>query len=145
MNAAQMGEEFLRHRKATEQFCAVMPDAHYDFKPWDGSLSFGALVMHLAGAANWFLNFVDGQPSSRPDPAPRTPAEIRAYLAQNTQSAVARMEALTDLEQTVDFRGQHVEIWVLLSRLREHEAHHKGQMMQMLRICGVTDNLFYSA
>jgi uncharacterized damage-inducible protein DinB len=27
--------------------------------------------------------------------------------------------------------------------MREHEAHHKGQMMQMLRMCGVSEKRFY--
>jgi uncharacterized damage-inducible protein DinB len=144
MNAAQMVEEFLKHRRATERFCAVMPDEQFGFKAWEGALSFGALAVHLTTAADWFLSFLDGVPVSKPHPEPATAAEIRSLLAKNTESVVARMSALTDLERTVEMRGQQVPVWMVLSRLREHEAHHKGQMMQMLRMVGVNEKLFYT-
>jgi len=45
----------------------------------------------------------------------------------------------------VSFRGKEVTVAFLMAALREHEAHHKGQMMMMARMCGVTDKLFYTA
>jgi len=144
MSVNQMVEEFLRHRRATEQFCALMPDPHFDYAFREGSLTFGAQAMHLAGAADWFLSFVDGVQPARPDPVPQTPAAIRDHLARNTRTVVARMEAIDDLERVVSFWNQGpAPVWAVLGRLREHEAHHKGQMMQMLRNCGVTEKLFY--
>lgn len=145
MTAAQMVELFLRHRKITVQFTELMPDEQFHYKPWDGSLSFGQQAVHLATAGDFYLSFADGTPVTRPDPLPQAPGDVRAFLAQKTEEQVARINGLgDDLTRTVSFRNKDVELWMLLGQMREHEAHHKGQMMQMLRMIGNRDQLFYA-
>ena len=41
-------------------------------------------------------------------------------------------------------RDKQVPLGILLGQMREHEAHHKGQMMAMVRMAGVKDELFYA-
>jgi uncharacterized damage-inducible protein DinB len=140
-------QAFLRHRKVTQQLCDVMPDAHFGFKPWDGAMSFGDLALHLANSADFYLAMAEGKEVVRPDAAsqPKTPADIRAYLAKKTDEQAARIGHLTgDLDRKVTARGREVPLSLLLGQQREHEAHHKGQMMMMARICGVRDELFYT-
>lgn len=145
MTAAQMTELFLRHRKITVQFADLMPDEHFEMKPWDDALSFGATALHLAGSGDFYLAVADGESKTRPDPMPATPAEIRAYLATKTAEQAERIGNLGgDLDRLVSIRTNEVPLWVLLGQMREHEAHHKGQMMQMLRMAGNRDKLFYA-
>jgi uncharacterized damage-inducible protein DinB len=139
-------DQFLRHRKATQQFAALMPEEQYEFKPYEGALSFGQLVAHIAGSGDFLLSFADGIPFVKPETASPTPAEIKAYLAQKTEEQTARIEKLSaDPERVVDFRGTPMTVGALLANMREHEAHHKGQLMTYLRCCGVTEKLFYVA
>jgi len=145
MTAAQMAEQFLRHRRITVQFTEVMPEEHFDMKPWDGALSFGASALHLASAGDFYLSNADGGSPARPDPMPATPAEIRAYLVKKTAEQAERIGNLgDDLTRLVTVRTNEVPLWILLGQMREHEAHHKGQMMQMLRMAGNRDKLFYA-
>jgi len=146
MNATDMVNQFLRHRKAVLQFCDVMPDEHFEFAPWAGALSFAALALHIAGAGDYYLASAQGVPFQAPDAAtlPTSPAAIRSYLQQKTEEQAARLGDIHDLTNRVTVRGNEIEVGILLGQMREHEAHHKGQMMTMLRMCGVTDKLFYA-
>jgi len=145
MTATQLAEQFLRHRKITVQFSEAMTDDQFDMKPWDGALSFGATALHLATAGDFYLGMADGKSTARPDPMPSTPAAIRAYLTTKTAEQTERIENLgDDLNRAVTFRDKEIPLWVLLGQMREHEAHHKGQMMQMLRMVGNRDKLFYA-
>jgi uncharacterized damage-inducible protein DinB len=136
-------DQFLRHRKATIQFANLMPAEQWDFKPYEGALSFGQLVAHIAGAGDFFLGLADGIAFDR-STVPQDRQGILAFLAQKTEEQVTRIEkAATEPERTVDFRGTPMTINALLANLREHEAHHKGQLMTYLRMAGVSDKLFY--
>lgn len=138
-------DQFLRHRRATIQFANVMPAEQWDFKPYEGALSFGQLVAHLAGAGDFFLSFTDGVQLDR-STVPTDRAGILDFLAQKTEEQVTRIEkAAADTERTIDFRGTPMTVGALLANLREHEAHHKGQLMTYLRMAGVTEKLFYTA
>ena len=53
-------ERFLAHRQVTEQLCRLMPVDRFEFRPYEGAMSFGELATHLAIAADWFLAFADG-------------------------------------------------------------------------------------
>lgn len=132
---------FMRHRKATIQFAELMPEEKYDFRPFEGALSFGQLVAHIAGSTDFLLSFTDGKELVKPDPN-MTPAEIKAYLDQKTEEQAERISNL-DVAKVVDFRGTPTMVGVMESYIREHEAHHKGQMMTYLRMCGITDKLRY--
>lgn len=147
MNMPPTGEDhvsfFMRHRKATIQFAELMPEAQYDFRPFEGALSFGQLVAHIAASTDFLLSFADGKEPAKPDPN-WTPAEIKAFLTQKTEEQCERIRNL-DVAKVVDFRGTPVMVGVLEGYMREHEAHHKGQLMTYMRICGITDKLRYVA
>jgi uncharacterized damage-inducible protein DinB len=147
VTADDLVQAFLRHRRVTQQLCERMPDDRFDFAPWDGGMTFGDLAVHLANSADFYLAMAEGRPVERPDPStqPRSPAEIRAYLANKTEEQAARIGRLTgDLDRKVSARGREVPLSLLLGQQREHEAHHKGQMMTMLRMAGNRDELFYA-
>lgn len=136
--------QFMRHRKATMQFAHLMPAEQWNFKPYEGALSFGQLVAHIAGAGNFFLGMADGAAYDR-SAVPQEREAVLGYLEQQTAEQGARIEkASADPERTVDFKGNPITINALLAGMREHEAHHKGQLMTYLRMAGVTDKLFYT-
>jgi uncharacterized damage-inducible protein DinB len=147
VSADDLVQAFLRHRRVTQQLCELMPDDRFGFTPWEGAMSFGALAVHLANSGDFYLAMAEGEPITRPDPAtqPKTPAEIRAYLARKTDEQAARIGHLKgDLDRPVSARGKDIPLSLLLGQQREHEAHHKGQMMTMVRMCGNRDELFYA-
>lgn len=139
-------DQFLRHRKATIQFANLMPAEQWDFKPYEGALSFGQLVSHLAGAGDFFLSHTDGVQLDR-STVPTDRAGILDFLAQKTEEQASRIEkASAEPEREIQFRGSvPMAVNALLANMREHEAHHKGQLMTYLRMAGVTDKLFYTA
>ncbi|HLO02315.1 MAG TPA: DinB family protein [Symbiobacteriaceae bacterium] len=137
-------DQFLRHRKATLQFANVMPAEQWNFKPYEGALSFGQLVAHIVGAAEWFLGHFDGVAFDRAT-VPQDREGILAFIEQKTAEQVARIEkAAAEPERLVDFRGNPMTVNAMMANLREHEVHHKGQLMTYLRMAGVTDKLFYT-
>lgn len=147
ITAADVQQAFLRHRKVTQKLCELMPDDKFDFAPWDGALTFGQLAVHVAASGDFYTAMAEGKAFERPDPAslPASPADIRAYLAARTEDQAARIGRLGDLQRTVSFRDREVPVGILLGWQREHEAHHKGQMMTMARMCGVRDEMRYTA
>lgn len=148
MTAQQMVEQFLRHRKATERLCALMPEDQYDFKAWEGAMSFGAMATHIATSGDFYLAVCEGIKPTRPDPAtlPGTPAEVKAFLARKTAEQAERIGKLgDDLDRVVSFRDTALPLGLMLGQMREHEAHHKGQLLLMLRMVGVREELSYTA
>lgn len=147
MNAEQMATQFLRHRKITEQLCNLMPDDQFGLKAFDGALSFSEMATHVANAGNYYLTLAEGGTPGRPDPAtqPKTPAEVRAYVAAKTTEQAGRIAALgDDLDRPVTVRDKQLPLGIWLGQMREHEAHHKGQMMHLVRMAGIRDELFYA-
>lgn len=137
-------DQFLRHRKATLQFANLMPAEQWNFKPYEGALSFGQLVTHIVGAAEWFLGHFDGASFDR-NSVPQDREGALAFIEERTAAQVARIEkASAEPERLVDFRGNPMSVNAMMANLREHEAHHKGQLMTYLRMAGVTDKLFYT-
>lgn len=138
-------DQFLKHRNATIQFATLMDAEQWNFKPYEGALAFGQLVAHVAAATNFFLSFADGAAYDRAG-VPTEREGILAYLEAQTASQVERIEqAATEPQREVNFRESPMTVEALLANMREHEAHHKGQLMTYLRMAGVKEKLFYTA
>jgi uncharacterized damage-inducible protein DinB len=141
-----MVAEFLRHRDIVQQFCEVMPDEHFGFTPWEGGFTFAGHARHIVHGGDYYLCKAEQVEFNSPTPEtqPKSLYEIRTYLKQKTQEQTERILRLTDLERVVSIHGDERPVALVLGRMREHEAHHKGQMMLILRMCGVRDKLHYT-
>lgn len=144
---SKLVDAFLRHRRVTEQFVNLMPEEHFGFAAFEGGLTFGQLAVHLMNSGDNLLTSATGGTFTPPDKEslPKEPADIKRYVTERTNAQIALIEGLgDDTERKVTFRGNEMTAGDLLARQREHEAHHKGQMMMMLRMCGMKDQLFYT-
>ncbi|MBX5465758.1 MAG: DinB family protein [Clostridia bacterium] len=146
MTPDEMVEGFLRHRRATQAIARLMPDERFDDHPWEGGRSFGELLLHIVDSADAMLGGAAGQPVEPPAERPSTPAAIRAYLEARTPAQETLVRALAaDPRGEVRWRDAALPAEVLLARAREHEAHHKGQLMLLARMAGVREAMFYVA
>ena len=148
MDAETLVGMWLRHRQVTQQLARVMPAEHFGFKAWEGGQSYGDLLVHIVNAAGRQLDTAEGKEpgSTSQGELPATPEAIRAWVDEQTARQTERLRTVADdPNRTVSSRGAPLPLQVFLAQMREHEAHHKGQLMMMARMCGVRDELFYVA
>jgi uncharacterized damage-inducible protein DinB len=132
-------QAFMRHRGALLAFLDSIPEDKVNFRAWEGGMTLLELLDHLAHSGDRVLAMSRGEAPPKPTPA-TTLAEVRARLQDNAQQVVQALEGLTEeqLNQTVEaFGGRRMPVFTLLDFLREHEAHHKGQIWLMARMLGL--------
>lgn len=123
-----------------------MPTDRFEFKPWEGSISFGDQLRHIAssertlvgalrhGAWIWEQG-VDKR--TYPDPASvsgllqATALDMKSFLADVSEEALLRSVRVPWDEGEWNPAGVIIE-WIA------HECHHLGQLYLHLRLCGVT-------
>ncbi len=132
------------HRAALLELLDQIPDDQGDFAAWDGGMSFQGLTDHLAGAGERTLATLRGEAPQKPEPS-KDFSSAKQRLCDN---AATMQETLSNLSEeqlgTVieAFGGRKMPLSTLLEFLREHEAHHKGQVWMMARMIGVTPPMF---
>jgi uncharacterized damage-inducible protein DinB len=142
VTAEQLAQAFLRHRRATEELARRLPDGGVDFRPWDGAMTAGELLNHMAGSHHSMLAIATGAEVQRPDPAslPRDLPGIRRRLAQLTEEDEATLRGLSEERLGAPrkgFRDMVLPAAAWIQAAREHEAHHKGQLFVYARMQGV--------
>ncbi|MDI3317057.1 MAG: DinB family protein [Bacillota bacterium] len=145
MTSEELLQSFWRHRKATQRIADLMPDERFGFRPYEGWRSFAELVLHVADATDRMLAPAAGKaPAQGASPSPEGAAAIRRYLAAKSASQEELVRTLAaDPRRPVEWRGMQMPAELLLAQAREHEAHHKGQLMLLARLAGVRDEMFY--
>ncbi len=160
--AKDMATAFRTVRQNTIQTAQDIPDDRYDFTPADGSMTVGAMLAHLAASTNFHqtLHGIDkrtqvsmenfgaymGQAKEIESSLTTKTAIIDALSTYGEQFA-AWLESLTD-EQL----GEHVSFpagfappsksrFEMLLGAKEHEMHHRGQLMVIQRLLGITPHL----
>lgn len=138
---------WLSHRKALHDLIDVVKDEHLNYKPWDNAMSLSELVLHISGSTTMFANTVkDGKftPPSASAPV-ASAAELKAHVEGETNRTKADMEAFTDeqLTRIVEFMGMQMPGMALLTMMKDHEIHHKGQLFTYVRLLGVEQVPFF--
>ena len=152
---------FRQVRNNTVQIAEEIPEASYSFKGAPDTRSIGQLLTHIAlgpgiqmhihgsnvtdlKAVN-FLELV--QRSMAEEAMPRTKADIVALLRGEGDKVAAFLEGLSD-----DFLAQPVTQppgmqpatktrFEMLMSMKEHEMHHRGQLMLLQRMVGIVPHL----
>jgi uncharacterized damage-inducible protein DinB len=158
--AAQMAGSFRTVRTNTIQVAEDIPESKYDFVPAPGTQSVAALLKHIAMAPMMYedmhrhkrvttLKGYDfaaavGRSKAEED-KPRSKVEIIALLKSEGDRFATWLESLTPeflAETFTDSSGQHenTRMASLLSP-KEHEMHHRGQLMLIERILGIVPHL----
>jgi len=156
----ELANAFRTVRKNTIQIAEDIPDNKYDFKPSPESRTIGQTLTHIA-VATTFPTMLHGEriPIEKIDFAeymkkvgeeegkPRNKAEIVAFLKDSGDKFAAMLEKLDESSfgEVITFRPgaeppSRTRFDMLLAA-KEHEMHHRAQLMLMERMIGVVPHL----
>jgi uncharacterized damage-inducible protein DinB len=160
--AKDLAASFRTVRKNTLTIAEEIPEDKYSFRPAEGTKTVAEMLTHIALGAKFqeLVNLVEKRSSlegfdfmklmdeiTAESAKPRTKAEIIALLEDEGEKYAKALESLPD-----DFLGQSVAMapggappsrtrFEMLASVKEHEMHHRGQLMLIERILGVTPHL----
>ena len=149
-------------RANTLKIAEEIPEDKYAYRPAEGTRTVGELLAHMALGGKFFekINLVEKRTSMEgfdfmkfigalgaEAAKPRTKAEIIALLKDEGEKFAKALESLSD-----DFLGQSVAMppgahpasrtrFDMLASVKEHEMHHRGQLMLIERMLGITPHL----
>jgi uncharacterized damage-inducible protein DinB len=156
-----IADSFRTVRKNTLTIANEVPEDKYGFCPAEGVMSVGELLAHIAISPMWQIE-VHGQKIAQVDfaffgsrmqqakldeAALRTKADIIRALTDNGERFATFVEGLSEaaLAETVSFPppvqpAQKSRFEMLLGP-KEHEMHHRGQLMLIQRLTGQVPEL----
>lgn len=158
--ATEMANAFRTVRKNTIQLAEDIPEDRYDFVPAPGLRSVSEQLRHILASFVMYYDFHRDQKITTlkgydfpavmtrigaAEAVPRTKAQIIAQLNEEGEAFASWLESLsreTLAETFTDPMGQNpkTRLEQLLSA-KEHEMHHRGQLMLIQRMIGVVPHL----
>jgi uncharacterized damage-inducible protein DinB len=160
--AKDLAASFRTVRKNTLTIAEEIPEDKYSFRPAEGTRTVGELLTHIAFGGKFqeavvinekrtsmegfdFMKFMGAITAEAAKP--RTKAQIIALLKEEGDKYAAAVESLSD-----DFIGVAVSMppggtppsrtrFDMLLAVKEHEMHHRGQLMLIERMLGITPHL----
>lgn len=160
--AKDLAASFRTVRKNTLTIAEEISEDKYGYRPAEGTRTVGELLTHIAYGAKFneqihfvekrstlegfdFMKFMGGLAAEQAQP--RTKAQIIAMLKDEGEKFAKAVESLSD-----DFLGQSVAMppgatppsrtrFDMLASVKEHEMHHRGQLMLIERMLGITPHL----
>ena len=162
-DAKDLGHAMRTVRKNTIQIAEEIPEDKYGFRPAEGCRSVAETLAHIALSPRWqhkvhssgltemtFELFSTHFGQSMKDEAElktKPKAEILAALQKNGDEVATWMETLSGdvLAQQVTFppaTGQPPKTrFEMLLSMKEHEMHHRAQLMVVERMLGIVPHL----
>jgi len=156
-SSADLARSFRTVRKNTLQIANDLTDSQYGFRPAAGTRSAGELLAHIATSVRWTyqvhavdqirnMTFEDfdryGRENAAYEATLKTKPEIVNALQHEGEQFAAWLEGLSEavLAEIVTFPAgveppQKTRFEMLLSA-KEHEMHHRGQLMLIQRLLG---------
>ena len=159
--AAELAASFRQVRGNTITIAEEIPEDKYDFRPAADSRTIAQTLVHIAFApglqlhlqrnripdlqtVNWMEIF---QPIAAEESTRRTKAEIVALLKSKREDFASYLAGLSDA-----FLAESVKMpsgadpatksrFEMLLSPKEHEMHHRGQLMVAQRMIGLTPHL----
>lgn len=159
--ATELANAFRTVRKNTIQIAQDIPEDKYDFVAAPGFMSVGTLLRHIAfetmlhydfhrdkrvtTLAGYDFGALIGRTKAAEEAAPRDKAGIIALLEREGDAFASWLASLSDdflAETFTDPMGQNPKTRLEnLMGAKEHEMHHRGQLMLIERMLGVTPHL----
>jgi uncharacterized damage-inducible protein DinB len=160
-DAKDLAQAFRTVRKNTIQIAEEIPEDKYDFRPAEGARSVAETLKHIAVSTAWPIRLhgerhTELKPGMFPEVMAafaaaeaklHTKADILKALHDNGEEYATFVEGLSDevLAETVTFPPQMNQApktrWEGLLSPKEHEMHHRGQLMLIERMLGITPHL----
>jgi len=149
-------------RKNTLIVAEEIPEDKYSYRPAEGTRTVAELLAHIALGGKFqeqinliekrfsmqgfdYMKFMSGVAADAAKP--RTKAEILALLKEEGEKYAKAVESLPD-----DILGESIVMppggdppsrtrFDMLASVKEHEMHHRGQLMLIERLLGITPHL----
>jgi uncharacterized damage-inducible protein DinB len=160
--AKDMAASFRTVRGNTLKIAEEIPEDKYGYRPAEGTKTVGELLSHIAFGGRFAEQVVLGEKRTSMEgfdfmkymgarqaemAKARTKAEIIALLKDEGEKFATQLEPLSD-----DFLGQSIAMppggtppsrtrFDILLSVKEHEMHHRGQLMLIERMLGITPHL----
>jgi uncharacterized damage-inducible protein DinB len=157
-----LADSFRTVRKNTLTIANDIPEDQYGFRAAPGTRSVGELFSHIAlsMAFQYQLQAVERRSSlegfdfpslmgkmAAEEKQPRTKAQVIELLTANGEKWATFLQGLTD-----EFLGESVQLpkgaippsrtrFDMVLSVKEHEMHHRGQLMLIERIIGIVPHL----
>jgi uncharacterized damage-inducible protein DinB len=160
--AKDLAESFRTVRKNTLIIAEEIPEDKYSYRPVEGIRTVGETLAHIALGQRFheqvnliekrtsmegfdFMKFIAGVTAEAGKP--RTKAEIITLLKEEGEKWAKALESLPD-----DFLGERIVMppggtppsrtrFDMLASVKEHEMHHRAQLMLIERMLGITPHL----
>lgn len=160
--AKEIAASFRTVRNNTLKIAEEIPEDKYSYRPAEGTRTVGELLTHIAFGTSFneqinltekrttmegfdFMKFMG--PLMAEQAKPRTKAEIVTLLKERGENFAKTVEGVSD-----DFLGQGITMppggappsrsrFDMLISAKEHEMHHRGQLMLIQRMIGITPHL----
>jgi uncharacterized damage-inducible protein DinB len=160
-NGKDLARSFRTVRANTIQIAEEIPEDKYGFRPADGTRSVAETLAHLATSTEWpqalhgprhnavtFELFMAGmQQAGAAAAALTTKAAILDALRAAGDKLAAFLESLPDeaLSERVQYpagmQPPDKSRFEMLLSVKEHEMHHRAQLMTIQRMLGITPHL----
>jgi len=160
--AKELAESFRTVRKNTIQIAEEIPEDKYSFKPANDVRSVGKLLTHIALAPGFGYQIhavekrttMEGfnfpalmQQVTAEEARPRTKAQILDMLRKEGEKWATFISGLSE-----EFLGQVITMppggtppsrtrFDMIASVKEHEMHHRGQLMLIERMIGIVPHL----
>ena len=160
--AKDIAASFRTVRNNTLKIAQDIPEGNYSFRPAEGSRTVAQTLIHISNVSRFalainrdqvrssmegfdFMAFIG--PLAASEQEPMTKAQIIARLTAAGEEFESWVGTLSD-----DFLGQAVAMppggdrpsrtrFDMLIAVKEHEMHHRGQLMLVERMLGITPHL----
>lgn len=157
-----LAKAFRQVRNNTMTIAGDIPEDKYDFRPAPGSRTVAQTLIHIANGPSFqyhlhaeaklssvegfdFMSFME--PIRAQEQQPHTKAQIIEKLTTGADQIETWMNGLTDefLAETVSFPPPMTPPvktrFEMIMSIKEHEMHHRGQLMVVERMLGITPHL----
>lgn len=164
--AKELAASYRTVRKNTITIAEEIPEDQYGFRAAEGTQSVGELLAHIAlgGRFQEQVNFIEKRSAMQGFDftkfitalraeldQPRTKEQILALLKEEGEKMAANLEGASD-----EFLAESIVMppggsppsrtrFDMLLGIKEHEMHHRGQLMLMERMLGIVPHLTRAA
>jgi uncharacterized damage-inducible protein DinB len=159
--ARHLAEAFRTVRKNTIVIAQDIPEDQYHFRAAPNTRSVAQLLAHIGIAPRWQqelhvarVTTLEGfdfgsrfMKAMAEEQLPRTKAQIIELLQETGESYAAFLEGLSEatLQETVEMParsgGAPKSRFEMLMSVKEHEMHHRGQLMLIQRQLGIVPHI----
>ena len=160
--AKDLARSFRTVRENTIKIAEEIPEDKYDFRPAPDCRSVGETLVHIAAAPRiqQQVHFVEHRDTLvgldfmsllgsvlAEEKSPRTKAQIIELLRETGEKYARELEGVSEamLAESVQMppgmTPEHKSRFEMLSAPKEHEMHHRAQLMVAQRMLGLTPHL----